>query len=203
MKPHHTRRLIAALFFSLLAGALMPVAHADSTEDAVSDIRARYNQIEGKKLRSEKIDFEATDGPGSGSCTRYYQGSELVKIHLAYSLGDHGGSDEYYYYTGGQLFFAFATDSSWAFTGKTLPNGESETIDSATEHRAYFVEGTLIRHLFREAQSKDPKSLNSLLNKLPNKPCPDADRAAGLSRNGNAAFLVKTPAALGELLMAE
>ena len=203
MKPHPTRHLTAAIFIALLAGLLMPVAYADPTEDAVTDIRARYNLIEGAKLRSEQIDFEATDGPGSGTCTRYFQGNELVKIHLSYSLGDHGGSDEYYYYSGGQTFFAFATDSSWGFTGTTLPNGESETMDTATEHRAYFVDGTLIRHLFREAQSKDPKSLNSLLNKQPNKPCPDADRATSLSRMGNGAFQVKTPAALGKLLTAE
>ena len=203
MKLHPTRHFFTVIFLGLLTGLTMTAAFADPIEDAVTEIRTRYNQIEEKKLRSEQIDFEATDGPGSGTCTRYYQGSELVKIHLAYSLGDHGGSDEYYYYSAGQLFFAFATDSSWGFTGTTLPNGESETIDSATEHRAYFVDGALIRHLFKEARSKDPKNLTSLLNKQANKPCPDAERAASLLSMGNAVTQVKTGDALGKLLTAE
>lgn len=164
-------------------------------------IRALYNEIEGAKLRTKVIEFEAQDEPLAGTCTLHYQGDKVVKVHLAYGAGDHGASDEYFYYSGGQLFFAYASDGYWSFTGETLPNGESETIDSTTEHRVYVENGAVIRHLEKAAKSKKPEALKGLLAKAANAPSEDADRAARLvKRGGKARSVQDAPGAIALFL---
>jgi len=95
---------VAALSLMVFAGSLQ-ITRADEVDDAVKGIRAAYNAIEAAKLREETVEFESDDDPVSGSCTRYFKGDELVKIRINYSQGDHGGADESYYYTDGELFF--------------------------------------------------------------------------------------------------
>jgi hypothetical protein len=75
------------------------LCRADATEDAVSAIRAKYNEIESARLTAREVNFESQDDPVSGTCTKYYLGQELVKVKLSYVMGDHGGSDEYFYYS--------------------------------------------------------------------------------------------------------
>lgn len=181
--PISRRRLLLALL-SLFAVHEMS---AQTVEEKVTGIRARYNDIEGAKLRTRAIEFEAQDEPLSGTCTLHYRGDEVVKVHLAYGAGDHGASDEYFYYTQGVLFFAYASDGSWGFTGETLPNGESETIDSVAEHRVYIENGVILRHLEKKASSKKPAELKGLLAKAPNAPSSDSERAKQLLQNGLAA----------------
>jgi len=172
------------LLVTLLALSARHEVSAQSVEERVTEIRARYNAIEGVKLRIKAIEFEAQDEPLSGTCTLHYQGEELVKVHLAYGAGDHGASDEYFYYTKGVLFFAYASDGSWGFTGATLPNGESETIDTVTEHRVYIENGTVLRHLEKKATSKKSAELKGSLAKAPNSPGSDTERASQLLQHG-------------------
>jgi len=172
------------LFLALLALSANLQVSAQSVEEKVTEIRARYNTVEGAKLRTKAIEFEAQDEPLSGTCTLHYQGDEVVKVHLAYGAGDHGASDEYFYYTKGVLFFAYASDGSWGFTGATLPNGESETIDTVAEHRVYIENGSILRHLEKKATSKKSAELKGLLAKAPNSPGADPERAGQLLQHG-------------------
>ncbi len=159
----------AFLIFALVA--LVPYAgFADAIEDAVSDIRAKYNQIEGASLDTQVIEFEPDDDPSYGKVTKYFQNGQLVKAHYIFGQGDHGGADETYYYHNGQLFFIYIAQSSWRFSGKTSANGESETIDTLIEHRLYFSNGNLIRHLRKEVESTNYDALGSMIAKAPNKP---------------------------------
>lgn len=41
--------------------------------------------------------FESQNDPISGTCTKYYLGQELAKVKVSYVMGDHGGSDEYFF----------------------------------------------------------------------------------------------------------
>lgn len=180
----HTKPIVRRLFLALVAILGSEGLIAQSVEEKVTEIRARYNAIEGAKLRTKTIEFEARDEPLSGTCTLHYRGDEVVKIHLAYGAGDHGASDEYFYYTNGALFFAYASDGSWGFTGVTLPNGESETIDTVAEHRIYIENGTILRHLEKKASSKKPADLKGLLAKAANSPGSDPERAGQLLQHG-------------------
>ena len=201
MESHPTRRQAAALILSTLILPGLPRTRADETEALVKDIRERYNQIEGAKLRPVELEFTSDSDPVSGTFTRYYRGDELVKVKLSYAMGDHGGSDEYFYYQNGQLFFAVATDTAWGFSGETLPNGESGTIDTAIEHRVYFSKGILIRHLSREVKSKDPDALAGLLAKATNRPATDTERGGRLYAVGQGAATANDGAAILGLLL--
>ena len=142
------RSLLAAAFFTTSA-------IADPVEDAVKDIRAKYNQIAGAKL----------DTHGFGA------------VEL-------GGAVETYFYHIGQLFFIYVAQSSWRFTGNTLASGESETVDSLIEHRLYFANGGLIRHLRKEVESTNYDALGGLIAKVPNQPHEDPALASAAKMRG-------------------
>ena len=114
------------------------------------------------------IEFAPDDDPSYGKVTKYFQNGQLVKANFVFGEGDHGGADETYYYENGQLFFIYVAQNSWGFTGQTAANGESETIDTMTEHRLYFSNGALIRHLKKEVKSTNYEALASLIAKAPN-----------------------------------
>jgi hypothetical protein len=201
MKSLLSQRNSKGLIFSALFSLLPLLGYTENSEAIIKDIRARYNQIEGAKLRSQEIEFTSDSDPVSGTFTRYYQGDALVKIKLSYSMGDHGGSEEFFYYDQGELFFVFATDTAWGFSGETLPNGESGTVDTAIEHRVYFRQGAVVRHLSREVKSKDPTAISALLQKAPNIPGTDKERIGSLSSIGQGAYHATSGAAILKVLV--
>ncbi len=201
MKPHPNRRRATIHILFAAASLSLTPARADEAEAKVKDIRERYNRTESTKLRAKEMEFTSNSDPISGTFTRYYLGDTLVKIKLSYGMGDHGGSEEYYYYDHGELLFAFATDSAWGFTGETLPNGEGATIDTAIEHRAYFFDGALVRHLSREAKSKDAAAIPKLLQKAQNQASSDSDRATRLYSVGTGAYNANDGAGILGLLI--
>ena len=155
--------------FTLALSLLGPVVlHAAPTEEVVAGIRSKFNAIENASLKSETIRFAPQDDPMEGTLKRYFHNGELVKIDFSYTEGDHGGADETYYYSGGQLFFVFITDSSWGFTGKTLSNGESETVDTFREHRLYIAGNNVVRYLLKSASSNNPEGGPKALAKAEN-----------------------------------
>jgi hypothetical protein len=190
---------VAALSLMIFAASLQ-TTRADEVDDAVKGIRVAYNAIEAAKLREETVEFESEDDPVSGSCTRYFKGDELVKIRIIYTQGDHGGADENYYYTVGELFFAYVSESSWAFTGEENADGEGETMDTVREHRVYFANGSLLGHLAKEASAKDEQALKGLLAKAENKPFKDEEVTGRIYQFGNALPGAKTAAELISLL---
>src|SRR5687767_947708 len=92
--------LAAALCFSS-----SPAAHADEAADLAA-IRARYAKVsEGKPTKTESIKFKAEEMIMEGTITRRSYEGGLSAIKLSYSAGDHGGSDQSYYYDAKGLFF--------------------------------------------------------------------------------------------------
>lgn len=176
-----TKRILLSLSFLMLMTA--PVL-ADQIEAAVNGIRAKYNAIESAKLTTQVIEFEPDDDPSYGKLTKYFQNGNLVKANFVFSQGDHGGGDETYYYDKGQLFFIYVDERSWRFTGNTLPNGESETIDTMTEHRLYFSNGNLIRHLRKQVESTDYEAIGGMIAKVANQPFNDPAFASAAKMRG-------------------
>jgi hypothetical protein len=193
MNSRYSKTHLCALFTVAIYILTGLPAQADWVEDAVTQIRARYNEIEAASLRAESLSFEATDGPESGKLTRYYQGQELVKAVMSYSMGDHGGAEESYYYSQGQLCFVYAASSSWRFTGQTLANGESETADESAEQRIYFRDGQMIRDLLKVVQVPSGKSAAQLLKAAKNQPHSDPETESRVWRWGQGLPTVRTP----------
>lgn len=191
---------IFRLLITLSVVFVSHVVNADESDSTLKDIRARYAEIENAKLRTKTVKFDSETEPVSGVCTLSFAQDKLVKVKLSYDMGDHGGSDEYFYYRDGVLIFAFATDSSWQFGGKPRPDGNAGTIDTVAEHRVYFAKGKVVQHLAKKVSSSDGKAIPTLLEKTVNKVSEDTERAQSLKKNGDRAYRVKTSADLGKLL---
>ncbi len=195
----NTITIFAAVAFAFSAFATN--AQADWVEDAIKDIRVKYSQIEGWKKQKKSYEFEADDGPESASMTRYTYNGQVVQIDLGYSLGDHGAVNISYYYHNGQLFFAFRSAGSWSFTGKQLPNGESETMDSVTEDRLYFKDNQVIRLLRKDVDTKNPDDLGKILAKAQNLTVEDPGLAGDVQQKGFQVLNVKSSAGLRSLFI--
>tara|TARA_R110002096_G_scaffold301473_1_gene496377 strand:- start:1207 stop:1821 length:615 start_codon:yes stop_codon:yes gene_type:complete len=193
--------LIPAL--CLLSVILPNSLQADWVEDAVTDIRGKYNQIEGANMQSNRIAWESDQEPASGTLVKYFSNGSVAKIHFSFAEGDHGGSDEYYYYWNGQLFFSFVTQSYWKFSGQTLANGESGTTDIAVEHRLYFSNGSLIRHLKKEAESANASALSGILAKKDNQNYQDLDLSNAVLSRGTRAPSVSNGSGIENLMFGQ
>lgn len=160
------------------------ISRADTVEKEITRIRTQYNEIENARLERKTITFEPGDDPAFGEVTKFFRNGELVKARFVFGQGDHGGADETYYYAKGQMFFVYVAESSWRFTGRTMANGESETMDTLTEHRLYFSSGGLIRHLRKQVESSSYDALASLIAKAPNQPHQDPALASAAKLRG-------------------
>ncbi|QJE97040.1 hypothetical protein [Luteolibacter luteus] len=159
-----------ALFLTFAGSLFLPYAALADEEEAkeVGGIRALYAKIsQAEPSKTDTIEFEIPDDPMSGTITRRSYEGGLSAIKLSYTAGDHGGSDQNFYYDGKGLFFILVQDSSWQFAeGST--DEKPKTKDTLTEIRYYIREGKVIQALKRSATSDDPAKLRLLLEKAEN-----------------------------------
>ena len=193
----HFRSTSIAVVVSCLAA--MP-ALADETEDHIKEIRERYAEIEALGAKGEEIKFESESDPLSGTFTRFRKDGTVVKAVLSYNAGDHGGSDERFYYRDGKLVFIHVTDSSWRFGGKPAPGGGAGTIDEVTEYRIYLHDGKVIRNLTKNASAESGEDLAKALAKAENKPSTDKERETQVLSHAAALPGLKDAAAVVKLL---
>ncbi len=192
---------------ALVAFVLFPFVtclKADAqVEGLVKNIRSLYSSIENGAKKSKTFSIKANDGPEEGEMTIYVQNGKLVKIYISYILGDHGGSEEYFYYSNDQLVFAYKSDSSWQFSGKQQADGNSETIDVLTQYRVYLHNGEIIRALKKEAKSANLKSLSSLIGKAENAACFDIPLLSGIQNRGSKLSQIRTSSEWKQYLLNE
>jgi hypothetical protein len=146
-----------------------PPAVADIEQaEQLAEIRALHAKIaQAEPSKTETIDFEIPDDPMSGKITRRTYEGGLSAIKLSYTAGDHGGSDQNFYFVGKELFFILVQDSSWQFArGSTEEKPKTE--DTLAETRYYVREGKFIHALKRSATSGDAAKLPALLEKAEN-----------------------------------
>lgn len=159
--------------------ALAGPSFADE-QSAIDEIKKLYAKIDtGKPVKTSKIKFSLEGDPMEGTITHFTYEGGLSAIKLSYLAGDHGSSDEHYYYHGEKPFFVFTKDSSWHFG----PGGTDEnpaTIDVLTESRYYFQNSSCIRALRKSVRSGDAKKLPALLAKAKNKNIVPDDNARRL-----------------------
>lgn len=137
-------------------------------EAEVARIRQYYAEVEAlRELKKEDLEFNCPGDPMEGVLTRRSRRDtgKVVRLDLGYLAGDHGGSDEMYYYREGQVFFVLLADSWWQFSGKK----EGETIDSMRERRFYFSKGKCIRILEKKVTAKKPELLRGQIGKAENR----------------------------------
>lgn len=170
----------ASLVGGIALAAMMAVGKAaDGPGEKVAEIRKWYAAIDkGKPSAERKVEFKAEDEPLFGSLVARDYADGLQAVTVSYVAGDHGGSDEHYYFKDGVLFFVFEVRSWWQFAPGGTPE-QPRTEDRRTEVRYYFDGGTCIRQLRRSATSEDAEKLPAMVAKLeqkPVKPGEDAER---------------------------
>ncbi|WP_367871183.1 hypothetical protein [Luteolibacter sp. Populi] len=168
-------------------------ARADEAADLAA-IRALYSKIsEGKPTKTETIKFEVEESVMEGSITRRSYDGGLSAIKLSYSAGDHGGSEQSYYYDGKGLFLILVQDSSWYFVeGGTAE--KPKTADTLTETRYYVKGGAIIEVLEKSATvtTGDGKKLEDLIAKAGNKKVEEKKRDPFLLKRAAALVDMKT-----------
>lgn len=170
-----------ALLLAVSGCLFLPSAAPAGNEEAkqVGEIRALHAKIsQAQPAKTETIEFEIPDDPMTGTITRRRYADGLSAIKLSHTAGDHGGSDQNFYYDGNGLFFILVQDSSWQFAeGST--DGKPKTKDTLTETRYYIREGKIIQALKRTATSDDPAKIRLLLEKAENKEFEPKDEEDG------------------------
>ena len=168
-------KTLLAAGFAIAAFLSAPqAALADEAGDlaAIRDLYARIDQA--KAVKTETIKFEMESGPMDGTMTRRSYEGGLAAVQLSYSAGDHGGTDENYYFSDGKLFFILIKDSSWQFApGST--DDKPKTTDTLTESRYYVSKGAIVQLLRRSVSGESGKKLEELLAKAENKKVTEDD----------------------------
>ncbi len=168
---HTCRWAVIACYLAAFTWGFASIAlAADSSEveAEVKLIRKYYAEVEAlQELRKQDIEFQCKGGPMQGVLTLRFRRDtgKVVRLDLGYLAGDHGGSDEMYYYREGQVFFVLTSDSWWQFSGKK----EGETIDTLRERRYYFSKGKCIRVLEKKVVADKPEQLRALAAKEENR----------------------------------
>lgn len=154
------------------AGPVDPVKTAASlsVEQQVKDIRVWYDQIEADRgLKKTEIQADR-EFPYDPKLIRYVGPKGEIRKLVVELQSDHGSTQESYYFRKGELFFIYAVDSFWQFSGSVQKQREPETIDVESQLRFYFHQGRCIRALEKQAESQDATQLKTLIQKAENKP---------------------------------
>ncbi|NNM28158.1 MAG: hypothetical protein HKO57_01440 [Akkermansiaceae bacterium] len=187
-----TRTSLSAVRRALLPGMaavavlVAPAASADETA-AIAQIRSLYAKItEGEPVKTRKIEFELEDDPMEGTITRRDYKDGLSAITLTYVAGDHGGSDEHYYFDkDGGLFFVFVKDHHWQFAPGKTPD-KPTTVDTLTEARYYLAGDACLRVLKRSASGPDAEKLPAAVAKAEHKTVEPGERLGRLRKRATA-----------------
>ncbi len=162
--------LLALLFFFIFLNN-----YSQSNENAIKDIRQKYNKIT-KLLNQETLKEVSIASDCSGdeqnntSVSFYYDNGKLVYIHYTNSEG-HSNYDYHYYVWDTHLLFYFSEYASWVWDYECTPQDQGFTNEIWTyeENRIYFRnEKTAIKCLYKTYEEKSDDPLTEDLIKLSN-----------------------------------
>ncbi|MCB1137466.1 MAG: hypothetical protein KDK23_01875 [Leptospiraceae bacterium] len=160
----------------------------DATEIHIQSIRNVYADAMKSKLQSRES--ECDEDPLNVVIqirTTDPSGNKILWIRRT-SGYDHGAASYEALIHNKKVVFVMKEMRTWNFDPENPPedNGISHTVDRAEQHRYYFLDGSLVRSLYKEATSHSIKkeSLDAKLQDAPNKkhPAPNAGEALEMAR---------------------
>lgn len=186
------------LFLASILLPLVPSFSALCEDPRIESIRAKYNATENARL-SKRI-IKPDDQPEMAELVKYYD-SDGILVKMALTSGsDHELGTDYYYMDRGALYFVFQARSFWRFD----PDGpEGTTIDTARERRIYYDDNRVIRHLVKEARSRNPEAVAGLLRKAENESTRNEEAEQILLSNSNRLLMVENGEELENFLFGE
>ncbi len=171
-------------------------ASAAFSEDArIEQIRAKYNATESAKLSKRTIKLDAP--VEMVELVKFYD-TDGILVKMAFtSSGGHSAGTDYYYVDRGTVYFVFSAGGYWSFD---FDGPKGTTVDTASERRVYYSGNQVIRHLLKEARSKDPDAITGLLKKAKNRAVSDVEAETILLSDAQHLLLVDTKKELEKFL---
>jgi len=155
-RDFHHRRMKRALFLLLF----LAIPCLADMESDLAEIRAEFEKAEVEKLAVESFTHEFDSGPGQWNLKLHRaKDGTLHRVSLE-TGGEHGWSQETYYFKDGQIFFALLTMADIPVQGPELTR----------EIRLYVKDGEVIRALKKTFQGETEAQLNAARAKSANKP---------------------------------
>lgn len=152
----------------------------DSTELHIQSIRNDYKAAMALPLKS----YERNCDDGALVTTVDVRWKDGKVVWIRYSAGyDHGVQSHEALLSNEEIVFIMKEERTWNFDPEVPPSdsGESHTVDQATQNRYYYMDGSMIRALYKSvtARSIQKESLEDKLREAKNleHPTPDAGEA--------------------------
>lgn len=170
---------------TLAAPASRDAEAPDSNEIHLQNIRQMYGKAMQMKKQSREMD--CNEEPLTLIVDVRKAGGDILWIRKA-SGYDHGVASYEALYHKKEVLFVMKELRTWNFDPENPPedDGTSHTVDRGEQHRYYFLDGTLVRSLYKEASahSSRKESLDAQLQNAANKahPSPDAGVALEMAR---------------------
>ncbi|MCB1170575.1 MAG: hypothetical protein KDK25_09590 [Leptospiraceae bacterium] len=165
-----------------------PEEAPDSNEIHIQSIRSIYGEAMNLKLQSRESDCDE-DPLNVVVQIRANDPAGNKILWIRRSAGyDHGVASYETLIHNKEVVFVMKDMRIWNFDPDNPPedNGISHTVDRAEQHRYYYLDGSLVRSLYKEATAHSIKkeSLDRKLQDTPNKkhPAPNAGEALEMAR---------------------
>ncbi|GAA4275331.1 hypothetical protein [Aquimarina mytili] len=156
------------LVFALPSLFIFFCSYSQSNEDALKDIRQKYNTItelhEQDSLEEISLISNCNDNEQiNASISFYYHSKELVYIAYSFSEG-HSNYNTHYYVWNNHLIFHFSEYASWTWDYECTPadQGFTNEIWTYEEKRIYFDDRTAIKCLVKRYEDKSIDHPNNL-----------------------------------------
>ena len=126
------------------------------------DDEHKRTEAEAKADRLQQVTYTYECDERSGNVTYSYRDDELVKVDHQYTLGDHDGQGDIYYFRNNKLILTDQEASSWQFIGamRTDENGVEQpgTIDTYHRQRDYYFAGGIYQSRYKTFQLHDDET---------------------------------------------
>ena len=166
---------------------------ADSADKHIQSIRTLY--AEAMKIKATS--FEKNCDDGALTVVVDVRSSDGKLLWIRHTGGyDHGSVSYEALLSDAEVVFIMKETRTWNFDPDQPPtdDGTSHTIDRAEQHRYYYLDGALVKTLFKsvEARSAKNESLEKMLSAAPNKKHPTPDAGAALEKANEIVASYKT-----------
>lgn len=129
-------------------------------EEAIAYAKGVATEITAKAeagvFKTDSIEYACEDAMLGGTLTLYSDAGGIVLAENSFSMSDHEGQTDRWYFKDGKLVLLHEYHGTWRFGGKMTTDEDGNeypgTIDDITENYFYFDQGHLFKHLVKEYQ---------------------------------------------------
>lgn len=169
------------------APAPPPAPAVVSPEEQLAEIKAEYalisQEMEGEVYAADTVRYVCEAGVMEGEMLLYSDSEALRLVINSFSMGDHGGKIEYWYFKDSIPFFVLEETGTWQFGGPYREDEHGDqivgSIDKIEQQRYYIAEGKVIKQLSKAFEIRSWEE-SPTADEVPNREVPtDGDLPEG------------------------